>query len=170
MFSLIMSFLLLGQPVDSPLKLVPQVDVNRYAGKWYEIASMPIKWQKNCDCTTAEYKLQSDGKIAVYNSCYDRKKKKRVDTEGKASAVDGTGNAHLKVEFFHLFKGDYQIIELDENYQYAMVGTADRKYLWILSRAPIMDEPTAKRLIAQAARQGFVTARLKFTKQSCYNK
>ncbi|MFN8298087.1 MAG: lipocalin family protein [Chitinophagales bacterium] len=156
-----------GQAKTDTLKTVDSVNLLKYAGKWYEIASKPIHWQRNCDCTSAEYTPRSDGKIDVLNSCNDRKKLKRDSTRAVAWPTDAT-NAKLKVKF-GLITGDYQIIALAPDYSYAMVGTGDRKYLWILSRTRIMDEAIIKDLVATAEKLGFVVEDLQFTKQSCYN-
>lgn len=149
------------------LKTVSSVDVQKYAGKWFEIASMPNRFQKNCDCSTAEYAVRPDGKIDVVNSCNNNKKMKRDTVTGVASPVNSS-NSHLKVKF-KVFSGDYQIIALAPDYSYAMVATGDRKYLWILSRKKLLEEETIKKLVKQAQDQGFNTEKLNFTKQSCYN-
>lgn len=120
-----------------PLQTVSSVDIERYMGKWYEIAAIPQSFQKGCAATTADYSLRRDGDVAVLNSCRleDGSIKK---ARGKAWAVDET-NAKLKVRFFWPFSGDYWIIELAEDYSYAVVGHPDRDYLWILSRNPEID-------------------------------
>ncbi len=150
------------------LKTVSSVDLQKYAGKWYEIASKPIHWQRNCDCTSAEYTPRADGKVDVLNSCNNRKKLRRDSTHAVARAVNGSNNARLKVKF-GIITGDYEIIALAADYSYAMVGTRDRKYLWILSRTRILDEAIAKELVATAQKLGFNVEDLHFTKQSCYN-
>ncbi|KAF0180733.1 MAG: outer membrane lipoprotein Blc [Nitrospirae bacterium] len=123
-----------------PLQVVSAVDLQRYAGTWYEIAHYPNSFQRGCVATTANYAALLTGKIRVVNTC----RKERLDgdiisAEGKAWVVDPKTNAKLKVSFFWPFSGDYWIIELGENYDYAVVGHPDRKYLWILSRTPFMD-------------------------------
>ena len=134
---------------------VPRVDLARYTGKWYEIASKPMIFQKGCLGTTAEYTANPDGTIKVENSC--RKGNGEVaKAVGRARVVPESGNAKLKVNFFGPFWGDYWVLALDEkNYQYAMVGNPERKYLWILSRTPTMDEATYARLTAIATAQGY---------------
>jgi apolipoprotein D and lipocalin family protein len=115
-----------------PLQTVSSVDINQYLGKWYEIASIPQRFQKGCAASTAEYSLRDDGTIVVVNACRleDGSIKK---VRGKAWATDDT-NAKLKVRFFWPFNGDYWIIELADDYSYAVVGHPNRDYLWILSR------------------------------------
>ena len=123
-----------------PLETVPFVDLNKYAGKWFEIASFPQRFQKGCHCTTAEYTLSDKGYVIVENRC------KRDSINGKSSSIKGkafveknSGNAKLKVQFFWPFRGKYWIIDLADDYSYAVVSHPNRKYLWILSRTPEMD-------------------------------
>jgi apolipoprotein D and lipocalin family protein len=152
---------------ESPLMVVGAVDLNRYLGKWYEIASYPAWFQKGCTGSTAEYSLRSDGKIQVINRC----RKGSLDgplkeSKGKAEVVDTATNAKLKVWFFWPFKGDYWIIDLDADYQWAVVGEPDRKYLWILSRTPSMDETLYQGIIKRLQQQGYDPAKLERTAQS----
>ena len=117
------------------------VDLNKYAGTWYEIAKIPNSFQKKCvRNTTAEYKLRDDGNIDVINKCIEEDGTVN-EAEGLAKVVDEKTNAKLKVSFvsifgIHLFWGDYWIIGLDKGYEYAVVGHPTRKYGWILSRTP----------------------------------
>lgn len=130
-----------------PLKTVDKVDINKYLGKWYEIASLPQWFQRNCFGSTANYFLREDGDIGVVNSCFEDSVNgpiKRV--RGKAWAVDSS-NSKLQVQFFWPFRGDYWIIELGENYDYAVVGNPTREYLWILSRSPQISEDFYNKLI-----------------------
>ncbi|MDD5245602.1 MAG: lipocalin family protein [Syntrophorhabdaceae bacterium] len=127
--------------VQPRLEVVKSVDLKRYVGTWYEIASYPASFQKGCTATKAIYALLDDGRVDVLNEC----KRGAPDAEpsrakGKAKVVDITTNAKLKVTFFWPFYGDYWIIDLGKNYEYAVVGHPSRKYLWILSREPRMDE------------------------------
>jgi apolipoprotein D and lipocalin family protein len=125
----------------NPLQTVPKVDLTRYLGVWYEIATIPQRFQKGCTGVTATYSLRPDGKIDVVNQCFkDSLNGKHKQVHGKAWVTDTVSNAKLKVQFFWPFSGAYWIIELDGNYQYAVVGHPDRKYLWILCRTPKMDE------------------------------
>jgi apolipoprotein D and lipocalin family protein len=142
------------------LETVSQVDLSRYAGEWYEIARLPNGFQKKCaDSVSANYTLRSDGSIRVVNSC--RKQSGAFTTAtGKAKIVDKTTNAKLKVTFFWPFYGDYWILDLGENYEYSVVGDSSRKYLWILSRTPQIDEGLYKQLLANMQRKGFDTTRM----------
>ncbi|HNQ22259.1 MAG TPA: lipocalin family protein [Phycisphaerae bacterium] len=125
-----------------PLEVVEYVDIERYMGKWYEIARYPTFFQgADCVATTAEYSLRDDGKVRVVNACREGGLDGPEDSiEGVARVVDSVTNAKLKVRFFGPFEGDYWIIDLDPDYQWAVVGAPSRDFLWILSRTPTMDE------------------------------
>ena len=151
---------------DKPLDVVDRVDLTRYVGTWYEIATIPQRFQKDCVGVTATYSLRPDGKILVINRC--RKKTldgELRDIEGKAWVVDTKTNAKLKVQFFWPFSGDYWIIELDKDYGWAVVGQPDRNYLWILSRTPRMDQALYDDLINRVGNKGYDIARIKPTLQ-----
>jgi apolipoprotein D and lipocalin family protein len=123
-----------------PLQVVPHVDLNRYTGTWYEIARYPHKFQKGCIGSKATYAIMNDGKLSVLNECVEESDKSRLrSAKGKAWVVDPHTNAKLKVSFFWPFSGDYWIIDLGRDYEYAVIGHPERKYLWILSRTPVMD-------------------------------
>jgi apolipoprotein D and lipocalin family protein len=124
-----------------PLPVVPYVDLTRYAGSWYEIARYPYSFQEGCVGSKATYTLRDNGKISVLNECYDKSFSGKIrSAKGKAWIVDKETNAKLKVYFFWPFAGDYWIVDLGENYEYAVIGHPKRKYLRILSRSPKMDE------------------------------
>lgn len=139
------------------LEVVGAVDLSRYAGRWYEIARLPNRFEKKCaDSVTATYTLRSDGKVEVVNRC--RKANGEYTTaRGKAKIVDKKMNAKLKVTFFWPFYGDYWILDLGPNYEYAVVGAPNRDYLWILSRTPQLDEQLYQRLLRKMATRGFAT-------------
>ncbi|HEY9177715.1 MAG TPA: lipocalin family protein [Flavipsychrobacter sp.] len=145
------------------LETVPEVDVQRYMGKWYEIASFPQSFQKGCSCTVAEYELMDNGKVRVTNSC-DAKGKRKV-AKGKAWVTEKSTNAKLKVSFFWPFSGKYWIIDLADDYSYAVVGHPNRDYLWILSRTPQMDAQTYRQITERAKAKGFDITRLQKTRQ-----
>ena len=149
------------------VKTVDEVNLERYAGRWYEIAHLPARFQKNCECTTAEYDLTDKGYVKVINRCRKSDTGKWTLASGKAFPVPNTGNSRLKVQFFWPFKGDYRIIALDKDYQYAMVGSNSRKYLWILSRTPQLDDGIYHRLLDQAENQGYEVKKLIVTNQDC---
>lgn len=147
-------FVLLGACASHPpLDLVEKVDLERYIGRWYEIARLPHRFQEGCLQSQADYHRNEDGTIRVLNSCMTKDGEKSA--KGLAKVVKNTGNAQLKVSFFRPFWGDYQIIALDKDYQSAMVGAPDRKYLWILSRIPDLDNATLNRYLEKARNQGF---------------
>ena len=137
---------------------MPHVELEKYLGKWYEIAHLPAKFQEGCDETTATYTLSKDGGISVLNQATKDGKMKQA--KGKAKVVDKNSNAKLKVTFFWPFYGDYWIIKLGNNYDYSVVGTPNRKYLWILSRTPQMDDNLYSQIIEYVKSKGFDTNKL----------
>lgn len=144
-----------------PLKTAPFVDLSRYVGTWYEIARYPNKFQEGCVDSTATYSLTDDGKIKVINACHeDSLSGKLRSAKGKAWVVDKETNAKLKVSFFWPFAGDYWIIEIGRNYEYAVIGHPDRKYLWILSRTSDMDEKVYQSILATLQEQEYDTEKL----------
>jgi apolipoprotein D and lipocalin family protein len=148
------------------LETVQNVDVNKYAGKWYEIASFPQRFQKGCHCTTAEYTATDKGYLIVENRCNkDSLSGKESYIKGKAFVEPNTGNAKLKVQFFWPFKGKYWIIDLADDYSYAVVGHPNREYLWILCRKPKMDEGTYNEIVERVKKKGFDINRLQMTPQ-----
>ena len=150
-------------PPQAPLEVVPQVDLARYMGTWFEIASFPQRFQKGCTDSRAEYRVRTDGDVEVLNSCL---RDGKVDTaKGKAWVKDKTTNAKLKVSFFWPFRGDYWIIELGKDYEYAVVSAPTRKYLWILSRTPKMEEPKYLEIVGRLKDRGFDVAKLSRTPQ-----
>lgn len=150
----------------APLATVDSVDINRYLGKWYEIAHLPNSFQKGCFGSTAEYSLIDSETIRVVNSCSKDSLNGEPDqANGKAFVVENSGNSKLRVQFFWPFRGDYWIIDLDkENYSYAVVGTPSRKYLWILARRPVLEQSLYKTLIERCREKGFDVSKLEITK------
>jgi len=148
------------------LQTVPNVDLNKYAGKWFEIASYPQRFQKGCHCTTAEYTLSDKGYVIVENRCNrDSVNGKQSYIKGKAFVDKNSGNAKLKVQFFWPFKGKYWIIDLAGDYSYAVVSHPDKKYLWILSRTAKMDEVIYEQIIGRLREKGFDISKLQKTMQ-----
>lgn len=148
----------------SPLPLVPYVDIDRYMGVWYEVASYLNSFQKGCACTKAVYNRMPSGEVRVENDCI--KKGKPSKANGVAKVVPNTGNAHLRVQFFWPFSGDYSIIMLDTEYQWAVVGNPSRKYLWILSRDKVLP-PTAWGMISKRLPDfGYCIESLQWTEQT----
>jgi apolipoprotein D and lipocalin family protein len=147
-----------------PLPTVPNVNLTRYQGTWYEIARLPLPWETKCVANvTATYTLRPDGKVTVLNQC---KKQDGTETASTGTAeVADKENSKLKVTFFWPFKGDYWILDLDPDYSWALVGTPNLRNLWILSRGPKLETAVLNKLIEQARRLGFNTAKLSFTTQ-----
>ena len=160
-FALMILFFTLGgcAGVDSKgdLQTVASVDLSRYTGTWYEIARLPMWFQRHCVDSKAIYSSRPDGAVGVRNECVtDTGGVERA--EGVATVVDTKTNARLTVVFDNWFarlfgssrEGNYWILDLDQEYQAAMVGTPDRRFLWILSRTPQLDEATYRRLVERA--------------------
>ena len=148
-------------PKDT-LPTVASVDLTRYAGTWHEIARLPMWFQRHCVDSKATYTVRKDGTIGVHNACTtDSGGHDEID--GVATVVDPSTNARLRVVFDNFFarlfgssrEGNYWILALDSDYQTAMVGTPDRRHLWILSRSRQLDETTYQRLVQQAQQFGF---------------
>ncbi|MFC1642124.1 lipocalin family protein [Myxococcota bacterium] len=153
----------LGLP---PLQTVAKVDLSRYTGTWFEIASYPQRFQKGCTGTTATYNLRDDGEIGVVNRCRKGSLDGPEDSaKGRARVVDDTTNAKLEVSFFWPFWGDYWIIDLGENYEYAVVGHPARDYLWILSRTPAMDDAVYQGILDRLQAKDYPLDRLQKTLQ-----
>lgn len=147
------------------LKTVEHVDLDRYVGKWYELARYPNRFERECDRNvTAEYAKQNDGKIRVLNSCV-RAGGKTKRSEGRAKVEDKTTNAKLAVTFFWPFYGKYWVIDLGQKYEYAVVGEPSRKYLWILSRTPSLPESTYAEITGRLAAKGYDAGKLVKTRQ-----
>ncbi len=162
----ILSFLMTTILKAQPLQTVKNVDLSKYVGKWFEIASFPQRFQKRCHCTTAEYTPTDKGYIIVENRCNkDSVNGKLSSIKGKAFVVENTGNAKLKVQFFWPFKGDYWIIDLADNYSYAVVSNPDKKSLWILSRTSKLDAAVYQQIIMRLKEKGFDLTNLKMTEQ-----
>ncbi len=146
---------------------VQNVNINRYLGKWYEIARFPHSFEKDLVGVTATYALRGDGKISVLNQGYKETLNGPLkQARGKAKVPDSDETGRLKVSFFLFFYADYFILELDEeNYQYALIGSSSDKYLWILCRTPEMEADTYDMLVSKARSRGYDTGKLIAVKQ-----
>ena len=141
---------------------VPHLDLKKYLGRWYEICRLPLKWEdETATDITATYSLNEDGTVRVDNRCFDEDGLP-AQAVGEATPVAGTSNAQLKVTFLPEFvrwlpftKGDYWVLKIDPAYRTALVGTPDRKYLWVLARQPKISEETKMEYLEEARRQGF---------------
>jgi apolipoprotein D and lipocalin family protein len=144
------------------------IDVNRYIGKWYAISSLPQRFTKGCLAQTADYDILSDKKISVTNTCI--KKSKSTTINGEARITNTVTNSELEVRFYtwwaRLFrlKGDYNIIKIDTNYDYVLIGGNDRKSLWIMSRTTSMNETDYNEYVEFAKKKGFKVDKLVFSK------
>ena len=149
-----------------PLETVEFVDVERYMGLWYEIASFETFFNRRCTNTTAAYTLQDDGTVQVVNECRIDDASGRLNRiEGTASVVNTETNAELEVRFFFFGRGDYWIIALDENYEWAVVGDPAYQTLFILSRTPTLDDAVYDEILAQASAKCYNTDLLTLTLQ-----
>ncbi|MFN3834681.1 MAG: lipocalin family protein [Glycocaulis sp.] len=150
-----------GRDSAEPLRTVDSVDLDRYLGRWFEIARYENRFERGCAGVTADYALRDDGGIAVTNTCYQDGLDGRIRTaSGRARIADPASNAKLEVSFFGPFWGDYWIIDLDEDYRWAVVSEPAGRFLWILSRDPQMDEDTLSARLAWLEAQGFDTSLL----------
>jgi apolipoprotein D and lipocalin family protein len=178
----------LGDPVSAPTRVrgperitqasaqpavipVPLVELNRYVGGWYEIARIPNRFQRQCARhTIAQYGLRPDGRLSVLNQCI--KRSGNVDqATGVAKVVDPLSSARLKVSLVSVlgwrpFWGDYWVIGLDDDYRWAVVGSPDRRYGWVLSRTPRLDEASMASIRELLGRQGFAWSRFELTNPS----
>lgn len=163
----VLAALVACQSTKAPLAVVDEVDLDRYAGRWYEIASFPQRFQEGCVATTTHYSRRSDGRIRVENECRDG------SFDGDVRRVEGVAwvanpnesQAKLNVQFFWPFHGAYWIIELDRDYGYAAVGHPSRDYLWILSRTRTMNAADYEALLERIDAQGYDLERLTRTPQ-----
>ena len=170
LLAVLMSFVVSVEAGRKPLPTVNSVDINRYLGKWYEIARFDQRFQRGCTATEAIYSLRDDGDIKVLNRCrLNSPEGELKEAVGRAWVKDKKNNAKLRVQFFlrefrfFLFAGNYWIIDLDEDYQHAMIGDPSRKYLWILSRDTKLSQEVYDRLVDKAESLGFDTSKLLVT-------
>ncbi len=161
--------LTLQGPAPGP-KVVPQVDLERYAGRWYAIAHIPTWFERGCASgTTATYTLLPDGAIEVVNECFDSQGRRKV-ARGRAWLPNPDEPAKLKVSFFKLFgrwlfPGNYWILALGPDYSYAVVGDPKRRYGWVLSRTPTLPKEALEEIKAALAGQGYDWSRFRLIDQ-----
>jgi len=150
------------------LKVVPEVDLKRYSGTWYEIARKPFSFESKLKCITATYTLRDDGKITVLNSGqYISDPSRSTSSKGTAVIPDKNVPAKLKVWFFWPFKGNYWILELDDDYKYVLIGEPSLKYLWVLARDKKLEQPVLDRLFKTAVDSGYDISDIIMTEQDC---
>jgi apolipoprotein D and lipocalin family protein len=144
---------------------IAALDVDRYLGRWYEIASFPMFFQRMCvSDTTADYSKQGEDKIGVLNRCR-KQDGSFAEADGHASVVPHSGNAKLRVSFFWPFAADYWVFGLGEDYQWALVGNPNHKYLWLLSRSQTINHQDLNTALEIAKEQGFDISKLNYTLQ-----
>jgi apolipoprotein D and lipocalin family protein len=140
---------------------VDNFELERYLGRWYEIARLDHSFERGLSRVTAEYSLRKDGGVRVVNRGWSAAKGEWQQAEGRAYFVEGPERGYLKVSFFGPFYGSYVVFELDhQNYRYALVCGPDTSYLWLLARDPEIDPKLRDSLIARAAALGFATDKL----------
>jgi apolipoprotein D and lipocalin family protein len=146
--------------------VAPSVDLQRFQGKWYEIAKLPRLTETNCTGTVANYRMRPDGDLEMTSECH-------VDTldgppkaiSAKAIVPDRTVAAKLALEIGG-FYGDYWILEVGDSYEYAVIGHPSRAYLWILSRTPALEQETLNAVLERAKAQHYNVDRLEYTLQA----
>ncbi len=142
---------------------VNNFDLNRYLGKWYEIARLDHSFERGLTKVSAEYSIREDGGVKVLNKGFSVADNEWKQAEGKAYFVNGPDKGYLKVSFFGPFYGSYVIFELDkEDYQYAFVSGPDTSYLWLLSRTPTVSKELIENFIEKSKDAGFDTDELIF--------
>lgn len=155
--------------VGVPAGVTPVQDFNvdRYLGRWYEIARLDHSFERGLERVSAEYLVEPDGVIKVINRGFLKEKNRWKEAEGRALFVNDPAEAHLKVSFFGPFYSSYVVFELDEEeYQYAFVCGANTNYLWFLARTPSVEESLKKKFTARAEKLGFAADTLIWVPQS----
>ncbi|GGO80894.1 outer membrane lipoprotein Blc [Marinobacterium nitratireducens] len=164
----IVFILLLTGCVGMPDKVTPvdNFELDRYLGKWYEIARLDHSFERGLERVTAEYSMRDDGGVAVVNRGYSTEDEAWKVAQGKAYFVEGSDKGYLKVSFFGPFYGSYVVFELEQTgYEYAFVSGPDTSYLWLLSRTPRLDDDVIERFKRVSSELGFDTSELIFVDQ-----
>ena len=165
---LIINALILSGCLGMPKSVEPVSDfeLDRYLGKWYEIARLDHSFERGLSQVTAEYSLRSDGGVLVLNRGFSDADKKWKEAQGKAYFVNKNSEGYLKVSFFGPFYGSYVVFGLDhENYQYAFVSGPNLDYLWLLARTPAVEAEIIQKFIEMSEARGFDTENLIFVQQ-----
>lgn len=145
---------------------VKELDLNRYMGIWYEIARYPHSFEKNLEGVTATYAIKENGMISVLNQGYKGGLEgKHKIAKGKAKRPDENEPGKLKVSFFLWFYGDYYVLDLDKDYQWALIGSSSDNYLWILSRTPVISDELFFDLTERLLMRGYDLRKLQKVKQ-----
>ena len=157
------ALLFLSGCLGMPKSVMPvkEFELDKYLGKWYEIARLDHSFERGMEQVTAEYTLRTDGGVRVKNRGFSKKKNKWSEAEGKAFFVGKSSEGYLKVSFFGPFYGSYVVFELDkDNYQYALVSGPNTSYLWLLSRTSTVEEDLLTQFVMKAKKLGFETEKL----------
>ncbi|TMP28514.1 lipocalin [Pseudoalteromonas rubra] len=165
---IIMMALILSSCLGMPQGVQPvnNFELNRYLGKWYEIARLDHSFERGLSRVTAQYSMREDGGVKVINRGFNAEENQWREAEGKAFFVNQDDEAYLKVSFFGPFYGAYVVFELDhQNYQYAFVSGPDTDFLWLLSRTPEVDQAIIDKFVRMASERGFDTNSLIFVEQ-----
>ena len=166
-FGLLVSLFVGACSKDPPLETVPNVDLKRFQGKWYEVAKLPRPTQADCYGTIALYTLTSNTTMGLVHQCNLGSLTGPLrESQANGKLNDPAETAKLSVDFGGGFYGDYWIIDLGEHYEFAVVGHPTRQYLWIISRTPKLDDATLSAVVQRAKDKGFDTSRLQYTPQS----
>lgn len=154
------------KPDNMDYSTVKELNLERYMGRWYEIARYNHSFEKGLVGVTATYSLLPDGKITVVNQGYKNSIDGKLNVaNGKAKQPDPSEPGKLKVSFFLFFYADYYVLELDSNYNWVLVGSSSDKYLWILSRTPMLDDSTLQHILNLAEKRGYDTSQLIMVEQ-----
>ncbi|MBT3254777.1 MAG: lipocalin [Candidatus Marinimicrobia bacterium] len=166
LLGLLMPFLF-GGCLDVPEGITPieNFELEKYLGKWYEIARLDHSFERGLQQVTAEYAMRQDGGVSVTNRGYSTKQSEWKDAQGKAFFVDQPETGHLKVSFFGPFYGSYVIFELGDNYEYAFVSGSNTKYLWFLSKTPTVSQELKDHFLEKVNTLGFDKESLIFVDQ-----
>lgn len=152
--------------IPQDIEPVEGFELDRYLGKWYEIARLDHSFERGLANITAEYTLRDDGGVRVINKGLSMTENKWIEAEGKAYFVRNQNEGYLKVTFFRPFYGAYIVFELDkETYQYAFVTSYDKSYLWLLARTPVVSDELINRFVQRTGELGFETDKLVFPRQ-----
>lgn len=160
---LLLSFLNGCVGLPEGVRPVDEFDINKYQGRWYEIARLDHSFERGLNRVTAEYSLRDDGGVKVINKGFSIAENEWKEAEGKAFFVRSQDEGYLKVSFFGPFYGSYVVFELDKDrYQYAFVSGPNTSYLWLLSRNPTVSKELVGRFVKRSKELGFNTDNLIF--------
>jgi len=154
-----------GSTIPKGVTAVKPFDIEKYLGKWYEIARLDYKFERNLNNTMAEYSMNKDGSVKVVNSGFNYKKEKYEEVTGKAVFVGNPDEAMLKVSFFGPFYSGYNVVAIDPEYKYALVVGKNLHYMWILSRTPNIPKSIKKEYLQKATEIGYDVSQLVWPEQ-----